>query len=227
MLYKIIIIINLFFGFSQNTIEVYYSKAIKSKTANKPTIINGLTYLLTANKNASIMISLTDDFNNFRFNAIKGGGKGVYFKDTVKKERVYETESGGELVDILMPYKMYDWKLENKSKIISGFTCYKATAQLKSSFNKKSVVTNITVWYTPELNYPFGPVNYDGLPGLVLEAEKNGVFFIATKIILKPKKPAKIKKPSSGRLMTNDEFNKKVKEIENMIEERMKQRLNH
>lgn len=53
-----------------------------------------------------------------------------------------------------------DWKLEVGDSIISGFKCNKASTRL---FGRDYIA-----WYAPEIQLPYGPYKFQGLPGLIL-----------------------------------------------------------
>lgn len=66
------------------------------------------------------------------------------------------------------------WNLEVGDTIMSGFHCNKATTKL---FGREYVA-----WYTPEINLPYGPYKFNGLPGLILriyDVENNFDFVLS------------------------------------------------
>jgi GLPGLI family protein len=74
------------------------------------------------------------------------------------------------------------------------------------------------VWFTPEINYSFGPAGFDGLPGLVLEKYSSSFYFIASKISFKNHTENKnIHKPKDGIEITNDEYNQNNKDAINKL----------
>ena len=64
-----------------------------------------------------------------------------------------------------------EWEITSEKKQLLGFNCTKAIARDKGLL--------LTVWYTSEVPISSGPVNYFGLPGLVVWAED---FFRTTQI---------------------------------------------
>ncbi len=56
-----------------------------------------------------------------------------------------------------------NWKLENEEKNIIGYKCKKATGQYRGR--------NYIAWYAEEIPINNGPYIFEGLPGLILEAE--------------------------------------------------------
>lgn len=88
-------------------------------------------------------------------------------KNNVKKyEEIFQRKfySVGTVEDI-------EWVLTNETKTIFGMNCKKAVSENEDML--------LTVWYTDEIPVPYGPVNYFGLPGLVVWAED---FFWTTEI---------------------------------------------
>ena len=103
-----------------------------------------------------------------------------------------------------------NWEITTESKTISSYLCYKAI--LKISFvNRKGVsgIHTITAWFAPSLPFPFGPKNFYGLPGLILELHENKTTYLATKIVLTDKE-FKIDFPK-GKTIPKEEYDKKLK----------------
>ncbi|SEW32241.1 GLPGLI family protein [Chryseobacterium wanjuense] len=73
-----------------------------------------------------------------------------------------------------------NWKLENESKNILGYTCQKATTEFRGR--------KFTAWYSKDLPINNGPYIFNGLPGLIMELEdkKNQYHFIAIAMDKKP-----------------------------------------
>ena len=80
--------------------------------------------------------------------------------------------------------KKNDWVLQNETKEINGFLCYKATSTNKIVYGEKVFNHPVTAWYCPTLPYNFGPNGYSGLPGLILELQVRNVVYGASKIEL-------------------------------------------
>ncbi len=70
-------------------------------------------------------------------------------------------------------------------------------------------------WFTPEIPVSFGPKYYNGLPGLIMQIERDKFTLTATKINLNPDdKHIKIKRIGEGKkLITNEEANNRIKEV--------------
>ena len=73
--------------------------------------------------------------------------------------------------------------MENNPRVkkIGSYLCYKAIDVESDNQLKKPIA-----WFSPLIPVNFGPKEYIGLPGLVLEVEMAGSTITATKIILNP-----------------------------------------
>jgi len=131
-------------------------------------------------------------------------GKGVYYNSI--SERIRKMNTFGE--DFIIYYKpsKIEWKLENKTKKIGKYVCYKATTTdtYKSEEGNKEYI--ITAWYTPEINAQYGPIGFSGLPGLILELDRDKFRYYVHNIVLNPKKKVKIDKPNKGNKISLQEY---------------------
>ena len=120
-----------------------------------------------------------------------------------------------------------DWKLVDETKKIGDYTCFKAKLLVPVSekqkkeyeeFLKKEEIKSslfkmeepkekiITAWYTPEIPASFGPNNYWGLPGLILEINEPETIILCSKVVLNTKEKATIKVPNNGTKVSQKEF---------------------
>jgi GLPGLI family protein len=93
------------------------------------------------------------------------------------------------------------WELLQDTKDIGGFLCYRAILK-----NPKTGKPNLEAWYTPTIPYQYGVVDYYGLPGIILEINKNTFSIIAIKIELNPKEKIKIDEPKKVEKLTQKQF---------------------
>ncbi|MFI2742146.1 GLPGLI family protein [Zhouia sp. PK063] len=98
------------------------------------------------------------------------------------------------------------WDISKESKVISGYTCYKATKKI--SLNGKNFIP-IEAWFTPSLPFSVGPTRYGKLPGLILYLNQEGIVFYAKTIVINPKEIA-FKVPKSGKEITQENFNRMI-----------------
>lgn len=108
----------------------------------------------------------------------------------------------------------HKWKMTGNQGMVMGFPCLEATTMLEDS-------TEILVWFTPVVTMPIGPVQYRGLPGLVLYVDiNNGEQIIAaTKMSEKPGDLAMPEVPK-GKKIGPKEFEEIRMEKEAMMEKR-------
>jgi|ERR1043165_2632403 GLPGLI family protein len=106
--------------------------------------------------------------------------------------------------------KKEDWKITGNQKMILNYPCQEATRQ---DSDKK-----ITVWFTTAIPVSTGPSLHCGLPGVVLAVDiNNGDQTITATSVSKEVDASKIQKPTEGKKVTQEEFNKirdeKMKEM--------------
>ena len=105
----------------------------------------------------------------------------------------------------------HNWNISSESKKIDNYLCYKATyTESYTARDGKTKERVITAWFCPELPYSFGPLEFNGLPGLILELEKNGNKVVAKSILLSDK-TIELKIPNK-KTITKDQYNKRIQE---------------
>ncbi|WP_397444708.1 GLPGLI family protein [Polaribacter sp. R77954] len=204
--------------------KVIYKKKsilkIKNKNDNADILLNKtfskmdeLEYILQFNKDISIFkeneklsIGNTDNSLPTKLSKIMGGGSGVFYTE-LKEGNIYHQKEFESDIFLIKLSKQNNWVLTQEKKQIGDYTCYKATKKdffIGSSGN--SVEIKIKAWYAPELPYSFGPLKYNGLPGLILEIENDKVIFYASKIILNQSNGKELKKVDKGIKITQKEY---------------------
>jgi GLPGLI family protein len=182
--------------------DTYEQKALLEIFSNEPTHFtlefNGNEAIYKNAKNE--MQSDADKKSKPKFLEIVGGGNGIFYSNSLEKSTLTQKESFGEL--FLISSKFLDWELTSETKKIGNYTCFKAKYISKNG--NKNLIDE--VWYTPEIPVQFGPTNYIGLPGLVLEVIAGKVRFTATKIQLNNQQPIVIEKPNKGTKITEEEY---------------------
>lgn len=90
-------------------------------------------------------------------------------KDEIYSE-LYKIGSVQYRLDDTFP--QLEWKLMAQTKTIGGYTCQRAETYFKGR--------DYSVWFSPDLPFPYGPWKLQGLPGLILEAKdsKDEVVFL-------------------------------------------------
>lgn len=157
--------------------------------------------------------------------SISGGGK--KYLNLKDKKSIVENEIFDKEFLIVEPLEKPDWKLLNETKKIGDYNCFKAELIVPVSENqrkdyeeflKKEEVKPalfkmdepkdkvIIAWYTPEIPVSFGPDNYWGLPGLILEINEEDNLVLCSKVTLSNKEKTAIKVPNTGKKVTQMQF---------------------
>ena len=208
--------------------------------------ISEKTFILNFGKTTSIYKEETKldapgtDGGTGRMMASVMGGGGTYYKDIKDKKFIVDRDFMGKEFLVQDSLPKYEWKMESESRLIGGYTCYKATAikvvdksdfrnmsfkkEDKKESDKKATTSNsniidmlempdnvaITAWYTPEIPVSQGPESYYGLPGLILEINDGKTVILCSKVVLNPKEKVSIKAPTKGKIVSEKEYNKIV-----------------
>lgn len=105
-----------------------------------------------------------------------------------------------------------DWSLQNETKEINGFLCYKASSINKIVYGEKVFNHPVVAWYCPTLPYNFGPNGYSGLPGLILELQVRNVVYGASKIELNSTETFKIE-TNKMKILNEKEFEEALNKL--------------
>jgi GLPGLI family protein len=132
------------------------------------------------------------------------GGEKVYFTDLIANKSIMQECKLLEAC-FLVEQEPLKWELSQETKIVGGYLCYKAINSNSNNKKKKPIA-----WYAPQISVGFGPKDYYGLPGLILELEESAVIFSAKKIILNPKEELVIV-DMKGEKISKEDYQKKLK----------------
>ena len=157
--------------------------------------------------------------------SFSGGGK--KYLNLKENNSITEDEIFGKEFLVVEPLKKPQWKLINETKKIGDYTCYKAELTIEATekqrkdyeeFLKNEEIKpalfkmekpkdkTVTAWYTPEIPVSFGPNNYWGLPGLILEINEEEMIILCSKVVLNTKEKSKIKVPNVGEKVSQKKF---------------------
>lgn len=159
--------------------------------------------------------------------SVSFSGEGKKYLNLKDKICIEEADIFGKEFLIVEPLEKPDWKLLNETKKIGDYNCFKAELIvqvtekqkeeykdfLKKEETKPSLFKmeepkdkTIVAWYTPEIPVSFGPNNYWGLPGLILEINEDETIILCSKVTLSNKEKSKIKVPNTGDKVTQKKF---------------------
>ena len=200
------------------------------------------SYVLSFNKEESV-------FNEEdQLDAISGAtdswGKnfapGRQYKNVKTNTQLQEQEFYGKKFLINDALQPIEWRLESETKQIGNYSCFKATASIPTndltwySFSwdklrntndsdstqvKEIKLTEVEAWYTPQIPVRHGPLEYWGLPGLILEVSADNTTMLCSKLVLNPEEVIEIIAPSKGKEVSKNEYQviitEKMKEFRN------------
>lgn len=165
--------------------------------------------------------------------AISFSGGGKKYLNLKENKSIVEEEIFGKEFLIVESIEKPDWKLVNETKKIGEYNCFKAELLIQVTEKRKEEYKEflkkeetkpslfkmeepkdktIVAWYTPEIPVSFGPKNYWGLPGLILEINEGESIILCSKVALNTKEKSKIKVPNTGEKVTQKQFDEIQKE---------------
>lgn len=134
---------------------------------------------------------------------------GDYYCDLNKDMQLRKVD--GEILVKTQPSSI-KWILTQETKEINNYLCYKAVSSITNKNSTGVYTFEILAWYTPEIPVSFGPKQFIGLPGLILELKDTHYTFYADKIELFPnEKP--IIKPFKGKVISEEKYKERIKEM--------------
>jgi GLPGLI family protein len=226
---RITIILLLYFTFSYSQSNKKFSVVYKASLenfkieSNEPSRIRfilqmkknieSMEYLLKVNSRASDFETIKKmKLSNKYANPIQRTEDKVrFYVDSISF--IEQRDAFDELYIIEEPSKQISWNLLKETKTILGYTCYKA-----SYVRLGSNPVIIEAWYAPELSFQFGPKGYHGLPGLILKVVQGGKFSYTANSI-QWNDDIFVIKPTTGIQISREDFDKKVKQAINILEE--------
>ena len=129
------------------------------------------------------------------------------------KNKIYHNNSNGLFKEneflIIDPLNQ-NWVYTNETKIIDGYTCYKATNEYIVT-NGKIFKHPVIAWFCPQIPISIGPRGYGGLPGLILELQEWNSVFGVEKIEFS-NNVKEIILPQEGKIISEQEYQNKVGE---------------
>ena len=132
------------------------------------------------------------------------------------KNKIYHNNSNGLFKGneflIIDPLNQ-NWVYTNESKVIDGYTCYKATNEYIVD-NGKIFKHPVIAWFCPQIPISIGPRGYGGLPGLILELQEWNSVFGVEKIAFS-NDIKEIVLPKEGKIISEQEYQNKVGEAVN------------
>ena len=173
-----------------------------------------------------------------------GGGMRMNFRmptantyTDMAKQMQYEERAFFEkeflIIDSL---KQYKWKLSEETKTIAKQLCKKATTMITAPQMMRMRVsmgrggenntdttantprapkeTELVVWYAENIPVSFGPDNYSGLPGVIMEIDQDNGATVTTAVEVSAKYPKKeLVAPTKGDKMNRVQFQENMQKL--------------
>ncbi|WP_166963017.1 GLPGLI family protein [Yeosuana marina] len=159
----------------------------------------------------------------------------ILYRNLKEKRYTSKNEVFGKIFLIKDSLPKLDWTLEQETKNIGEYTCFKATMKhmvpvvtggisinddkdLNANENEEPQMEEITItaWYTPQIPINNGPAKYYGLPGLILEVNNGTETIVCSKLVLNPEDKVDIVEPRKGKVVNQEDF-------ESIVEKRMQE----
>ncbi|MDN3493898.1 GLPGLI family protein [Winogradskyella bathintestinalis] len=178
----------------------------------------------------------------------KNFAPGDQYKNVKTNSQIQNQEFYGKNFLVNDSLQPITWIMGKETKQIGNYLCFKATASIPSdeltwfnfSWSKlrntnstkaktdsiqgdsktdEIAMTDVEAWYAPQIPVSHGPLEYWGLPGLILEVSSGNTTMLCTKIVMNPEDKMEIKAPEKGTLVTKMEYqeiiSKKMQEFRN------------
>lgn len=211
---------------AQNTIStVIYKKKVtfdldKAKEGKAKTLLQtvssvakDLEYELVFNSFESYFSEIekldSEESNTLSNNVARliGLGDGQIYMNIKDKKILTQKNLSSDLFLIESKIEPQKWKKTNEIKQIGKYTCFKATTTvLEETVSAGTIEKEVIAWFTPEIPIGFGPAGFGGLPGLIMEIEKDKAVLYANKVYLVTAKDKKINIPKRGIKVSEEEY---------------------
>jgi len=178
----------------------------------------------------------------------KNFAPGKQYKNVKSNEQIQNQEFYGKQFLVKDNLQNIEWQLGKETKQIGNYTCFKATASIPTSdltwydfswsrlqnpntteeesdsksdeTQEPSVdMTEVEAWYSPQIPVGHGPLEYWGLPGLILEVSAGNTTMLCTKVVINPEDKVEISAPEKGKIVSKQEYQEtiveKMKEFRN------------
>tara|TARA_B100001179_G_C18604124_1_gene412826 strand:- start:1512 stop:2135 length:624 start_codon:yes stop_codon:yes gene_type:complete len=113
--------------------------------------------------------------------AMSADANGIFYTDVPSKSIIRQVHFENTEYFVKEEYPAFDWEILDETKQIGQYTCYKAIA-IKKMENGKSIP--VEAWVATSLPFNYGPANYSGAGGLILELKTPVFIFKVSEIRL-------------------------------------------
>lgn len=195
-------------------VNVYFERKYKQLVMVAPT----MEFTLNFNKNESYFAypKMMESDNNMAIDQMVNsvGVYGNYYSNQKENFKIIEQSNNiyDKTIRIKATFDDLKWEIGKETKTIAGYLCQQATVVVyQDSISQKEI--KVTAWFAPELPFQFGPMEYSGLPGIILGLETRNNFYFYAESIKLNKQSKKITVPSKGRMIEKEEYDKRLQEF--------------
>lgn len=239
-IFTVTMLLTMFFSFqkkivAQEIVTITYTKSFvkkidTSKASQYKDQISKMNALLDYHANdLSYNLIISDFHSEFKENKVLssdndendiikklagsiGGTKGVFYVN--KRDSIFINAIKFLDQDFRIKMETGNWSITKETKLIDNYTCFKATRTDSIDNSVVGFKANVTAWFCPTLPSFYGPANYFGLPGTILEVNNGIMSLQAIKIKLEDKQiKEEFKRPSKGKLLTKNEYDKLIRKM--------------
>ncbi|MCA0133338.1 GLPGLI family protein [Winogradskyella alexanderae] len=196
------------------------------------------TYVLTFNKEESFFEE--EDKLDAMSGATDSWGKnfapGDQYKNVKTNTQIQTQEFYGKKFLVKDNLQPIEWVMGSETKQIGNYMCFKATASVPTNdltwynfswdrlrnqeqaqtdstgvaVEPEVKMTEIEAWYTVQIPVRHGPLEYWGLPGLILEVSADNTTMLCSKIVLNPEEKIEIVAPNKGKEITKTDYQQTI-----------------
>lgn len=188
-------------------------KMMLAMNANYYSIFKEIEFVLKFNKENALFVKTEKMYSDNNAAEMCGGKIDFIGKLLIVKDTLFQESNLGRIGDFIIKKEINkSWVMVNETKLIDNYICYKATTE--------NIVVNgvgtfrhpIIAWYCPQIPFPFGPLGYGSLPGLILELQtKDAVFGV--KSIQLNKNDCTIGELKKYKIIEEAELNKLIDKV--------------
>lgn len=204
------------------TYEIFHDKTlIETDNSNRKEGVKGANTLIKNASNVLATLKFNDKESSYKLNKklkvdkiddinityIFAGGENLFYYHKDSISLLQSNTSLGKT--LLIKRDIPNWILTKETKKIEGLTCTKAYTVIRTTNKETSETTDkigVVAWFCPDIPISYGPREYFGLPGLIIELKSSKLTFIVKKIDFN-KKMVVIDKPEKAEIITIEDFN--------------------
>ncbi len=185
-----------------------------------------ITVYKDAADNVTEDIEMESDDGSFKMVIEESDTEEILYTDLKAKTTINQTAFMSKEFLIEEKLETLKWKLTNEKIKYLGYVCQKATAMQTvdptPGTEGDPTERSIVVWFTSEIPAPIGPRSFNQLPGAVLmvSIDEGKTEIKATEVSFEKPSDDALQKPTKGKKVTSEEYEKivaeKMKEMADM-----------